>query len=120
MLTYQLAGLNSHMGVFACCIKPMACLTPNWPISLQIYAGLTILGTLRLRGLYPIVIPHCSLHIPLYSQEESKQEWMGCLMQMITESTGSPDQSVAPSTYEEDDDLYASIEEVRQEIKNTL
>ena len=30
----------------------MACLTPNWPISFQIYASLTILGTLRLRGLH--------------------------------------------------------------------
>ena len=26
-------------------------LPPNWPISLQIYASLTILGTIRLRGL---------------------------------------------------------------------
>ena len=40
MLTHQLAKYT----VFAYC---MACLTPNWPISLQIYAGLTILGTLR-------------------------------------------------------------------------
>ena len=29
----------------------VACLTPNWLISLQIHDGLTILGTLRLRGL---------------------------------------------------------------------
>ena len=30
----------------------LACLTPNWPISLQIHAGLTILGASRLKGLY--------------------------------------------------------------------
>ena len=33
-------------------LLPMACLTPNWPISLQIHAGLTILGISRLRGLF--------------------------------------------------------------------
>ena len=46
-------SFKSHkpLHFFACRRELMACLTPNWPISLQIYAesDLTILGTLRLR-----------------------------------------------------------------------
>ena len=47
-----------------------ACLTPHWPISLQIYAGLTILGTIRLRGLAMCALFHLSLKITIYSQTD--------------------------------------------------
>ncbi len=45
--------------------------------------------------------------------EESKQGWMTCLSRAISETIGSPDESVATSTYEEDEDLYATIDELR-------
>ena len=45
--------------------------------------------------------------------EESKQRWMKCLNFAIAETTGTPDQSVAPSTYEDDEDLYATIEDIK-------
>ena len=48
---------------------------------------------------------------PLLSDSlESKEKWVKSLSKVIAESTGSPDQSVAPSTYEEDEELYASID----------
>lgn len=62
-----------------------------------------------------------TLHVPnragggyplLADSEESKQNWMKSLSQVISETTGTPDESVAPSTYEDDDDLYATIDEV--------
>lgn len=66
------------------------------------------------------------LHVPtrgrggfplLAESEEDKQQWMAHLRRVILETTGSPDQSVAPSTYEDDDDLYASIGEVTGGLK---
>lgn len=42
----------------------------------------------------------------------SKTKWMESLRKVIAESTGSPDQSVASSTYEEEEEeLSASIDE---------
>ncbi len=58
------------------------------------------------------------LHVPgrggggfplLADSPEEKEEWTKALTKVINESTGSPDQSVAPSTYEEDEDLYATV-----------
>jgi hypothetical protein len=46
------------------------------------------------------------------ASEEVKQQWMASLEFAISETTGTPDQSVAPSTYEDDDDVYSTIEEV--------
>lgn len=45
--------------------------------------------------------------------EESKQQWMKTLNYAIAETTGTPDQSVAPSTYEDDDDIYATIDDIK-------
>lgn len=46
---------------------------------------------------------------PLYADSaQSKKEWMEALRGAIIEGYGSPDQSIAPMTYE-DDELYASI-----------
>ena len=59
------------------------------------------------------------LHVPsrggggfplLAESRESKKEWIKSLTKVIEESTGSPDQSVAPSTYEEDEDIYSTID----------
>lgn len=51
---------------------------------------------------------------PLMAEsEDSKQQWMACLKYAIAETTGTPDQSVAPATYEDDDDIYATIEELK-------
>lgn len=58
------------------------------------------------------------LHVPnrggggfplLADTEESKQQWMMCLTRAIDETTGTPDQSVAPASYEDDEELYATI-----------
>ena len=63
-----------------------------------------------------------TLHVPnranggyplMADSEESKQRWMKCLNFAIAETTGTPDQSVAPSTYEDDEDLYATIEDIK-------
>ncbi len=60
------------------------------------------------------------LHVPnragggfplLADSDEAKQLWMNVLDAAISETTGTPDASVAPSTYE-DDELYASIGEI--------
>lgn len=48
------------------------------------------------------------------ASDESKQQWMKSLNYAIDETTGTPDQSVAPSTYEDDDDIYATIEDVKK------
>lgn len=62
------------------------------------------------------------LHVPnranggyplLAESEESKQQWIKSLNHAIAETTGTPDQSVAPSTYEDDDELYATIEDFK-------
>ena len=45
--------------------------------------------------------------------EEAKKEWMECLSSVINESIGTPDESIATSTYEDDEDLYASICELK-------
>lgn len=45
--------------------------------------------------------------------EESKQQWMKTLRYAIAETTDTPDQSVAPSTYEDDDDIYSTIEDIK-------
>lgn len=57
----------------------------------------------RANGGYPLMA----------DSEESKQQWMAILNYAIAEATGPPDQSVAPSTYEDDDDLYATIEDLK-------
>ena len=49
----------------------------------------------------------------LADSETSKQEWIVQLNQVIAEAMGTPDESVATSTYEDDEDLYATIEECR-------
>ena len=41
----------------------------------------------------------------------SKEKWMESLRKVIAESTGSPDQSVAPSSYDEDEEFCASFDE---------
>ena len=48
---------------------------------------------------------------PLYAEsEESKRVWMDALRRIIDATAESADESVAPSTYEEDEDIYASIQ----------
>jgi hypothetical protein len=48
---------------------------------------------------------------PLYAEnEESKKGWMEALRRVIDSSVEPADQSVATSTYEEDEDIYATIQ----------
>ena len=48
---------------------------------------------------------------PLYAEnEESKKAWMEALQRVIESSVEPADQSVATSTYEEDEDIYATIQ----------
>lgn len=48
---------------------------------------------------------------PLYAEnEESKRAWMDALRRVIESSVEPADQSVATSTYEEDEDIYATIQ----------
>lgn len=58
------------------------------------------------------------LHVPhragggfplVANSEDSKKRWIEALNSVIAETTGSPDQSVAPVTYEDDDEIYATI-----------
>lgn len=80
---------------------------PNLPAGMHVFM---LHVPNRSRGGFPL----------LADSEESKRQWMDLLSKMIGESTGSPDQSVAPSTYEDDDELYASIGEVMQGMQQTL
>ena len=41
----------------------------------------------------------------LAESEQSKKEWMTQLNQVIAETMGTPDESVATSMYEDDDDF---------------
>lgn len=59
------------------------------------------------------------LHVPnragggyplLAESEDVKRQWITNLRHVISETTGSPDQSVAPATYEDDDEIYATID----------
>ena len=59
------------------------------------------------------------LHVPkrggggfplLADSEDSKMRWMEVLSDVIANTSGTPDQSVAPVSYDEDNELYASIE----------
>ena len=48
---------------------------------------------------------------PLYAEnEESKKAWMEALQRVIEASVEPADESVATSTYEEDEDIYATIQ----------
>ena len=68
----------------------------------------------RLAGMYCFM-----LHVPnranggyplQANSEESKQQWMTSLKYVIAETTDiTPDHSVATTTYNADDDLYATI-----------
>lgn len=50
---------------------------------------------------------------PLYAEnEESKKAWMKALQKVIEETVEPADESVAASTYEEDEDLYATINDI--------
>ena len=61
------------------------------------------------------------LHVPnranggyplMADSEEAKQQWIRNLESAISETTGTPDQSIAPSSYEDDDEGYSTIAEV--------
>ena len=48
---------------------------------------------------------------PLYAEnEDSKKAWMEALQRVIERTVEPADQSVAIVTYEEDEELYASIQ----------
>ena len=48
---------------------------------------------------------------PLYAEnEEAKKAWMEALRRVIEDLIEPADESVAPSTYEEDEDIYATIQ----------
>lgn len=80
----------------------------DFPTKLPGMHGFMLHDPTRANGGYPLMA----------GSEDAKQKWMKNLRYAIAEMTGgTPDQSVAPSTYEDDEDLYATIEEVQTQMK---